>query len=134
LRATTEKEPLDRFWLISLFGIWELMLAKPFAALPTAAYFDEWDRAELLGLSLVASVAVLMHMVTAAIYAFYFRGRLWAALLASWIIHGIFNEIVSVIAPSALVTGLILIILIGALMALWPTGQKIKNEEASPGR
>jgi hypothetical protein len=29
---------------------------------------------------------------------------------------------------------LILIILIGALMALWPTGQKIKNEEAPPGR
>jgi hypothetical protein len=33
-----------------------------------------------------------MHAATAAIYAFCFESRLWAAFITSWLVHTVYNE------------------------------------------
>lgn len=91
LASTLERRSMDRFLLVSLFGIWELTLVKPLWILTSPpiglgdGLVDDIDR--LFAISL----PVLMHAVTASIYAFAFQRRIWCALLASWAIHMAFN-------------------------------------------
>jgi len=90
--STREREQRDKFWLVALFGVWELTLDKPFWGLVIAQSTESWDRASLFGLALATAIPVLMHTVTAAVYAFRFEGRLWAAFMTSWLIHTTYNE------------------------------------------
>jgi len=90
--SSRERRPIDKFWLVTLFGIWELTVDKPFWGLIAAPTVEGWDRLALAGLIYATALPVLLHAVTAAIYAFTFRGRLWAAFIVAWAIHTMFNE------------------------------------------
>ncbi|HEX8365363.1 MAG TPA: hypothetical protein VF603_08780 [Allosphingosinicella sp.] len=95
LASQREQARINRFWLVALFGIWELTVDKPFWGFAVAQSGESWDRLALVGWVYATSLPVLMHIVTAAIYAFAFREkRLWAAFLASWLLHMTFNEAV----------------------------------------
>jgi hypothetical protein len=118
--ARTEPHPRDRFALIALFGIWELMLAKSVNLVTGDRFPSEWGRAEVITLLIAAMVPVLMHVVTAAIYAFRFRGRLWAALVASWAVHTAFNEAADLLGISPLASAAKAIVLAIMLAAIWP--------------
>src|SRR3954454_1785150 len=89
-----EQNRVDRFWLVSLFGIWELTLDKPFWGWVLAQPIANWDRVEVIGLVYATALPVLMHTVTAAIYAFAFEKRVWAAFVTAWTVHWTFNEAV----------------------------------------
>ena len=99
--ATREHNRVDRFWLISLFGIWELILDKPFWGLVLAQPIADWGRVEVIGLVYTTALPVLMHTVTASIYAFALEKRIWAAFIASWVVHWTFNEAVTYFHLSA---------------------------------
>jgi hypothetical protein len=61
-----------------------------------------------------------MHAVTAAIYAFAVKRRLWAAFLGSWIVHAIFNATVDYFndSPAVVITQtVVLIIVLTALVS-----------------
>jgi hypothetical protein len=90
--STREERRNDKFWLIALFGIWELTIDKPFWGLVLAQPGESWDRLALSGILYATALPVLMHLVTAAIYAFTFERRLWAAFVLSWAVHTAFNE------------------------------------------
>jgi len=114
--STRERDRVDKFWLIALFGVWELTIDKPFWGLVLGQSGDSWDRLAMAGFLYGTALPVLMHTVTAAIYAFMFQGRLWAAMIASWIVHTTFNEAVTYfgLSPTAaiietVVLGLVLI-------------------------
>lgn len=92
--STREQNRADRFWLVCLFGIWELTVDKPFWGFVLAQSGESWDRLAIIGLVYATVLPVLMHAVTAAIYAFTFERRLWAAFIASWAVHTAFNEAV----------------------------------------
>jgi hypothetical protein len=119
--STREQEPNNKFWLVSLFGVWELTLDKPFWGLVVAHSAERWDRASLLGLVLATTIPVLMHVVTAAIYAFRFKGRLWAAFISSWVIHTAYNESVDYfgLSPGVQLTQITLLAIL--LTALIPS-------------
>ena len=89
---TQEEKPTDKFWLISLFGIWELIAFKPVWGIAVAQSGESWDRLDIIGLAYATALPVLMHTVTAAIYAFTFQQRLWAAFIGSLAVHISFNE------------------------------------------
>ncbi|MEO1967743.1 MAG: hypothetical protein ABGW87_03385 [Sphingomonadaceae bacterium] len=116
--STFEQNDFNKFWLVSLFGIWELTLYKPFIAL---YYSDQnLDRLAIAGLVYVTALPVLMHAVTAAIYAFEFVRKRWLAFLASWAIHFTFNETVTHIRETpiaaAIETVVLAIILAGIVI------------------
>jgi hypothetical protein len=92
--STREQNRTDRFWLVALFGIWELTLDKPFWGLVLAQPIANWDRVQIIGLVYATALPALMHTVTASIYAFAFARRLWPAFIASWAVHWTFNEAV----------------------------------------
>lgn len=121
--STREREPRNKFWLVSLFGIWELALDKPFWGLVLAQSAESWDRVSLIGFVLATTIPVLMHAVTAAIYAFRFECRLWAAFVTSWVIHTVYNESVDYfgLSPAVQLTQVgILAMLLTALLASQP--------------
>jgi hypothetical protein len=101
--STREQKQLDKFWLVFLFGVWELTVDKPFWGIVIAQSGEVPDHLALAGVLYATALPVLMHAVTAAIYAFMFKGRLWAAFAASWVIHTTFNEAVTYfgISPAA---------------------------------
>jgi hypothetical protein len=90
--STREEKRADKLWLVALFGIWELMIAKPFWGMVLGQTGESWSRLAIGGLLYVTALPVLMHLVTASIYAFTFERRLWAAFVACWLIHTAFNE------------------------------------------
>jgi hypothetical protein len=118
--STREQNRNDRFWLVSLFGIWELTLDKPFWGYFLAQPIANWGRLEVSGLVYATALPVLMHTVTAAIYAFLFERRIWAAFIASCLVHASFNwavEYFDLSATAAVVeTAVLSIILIGILL------------------
>lgn len=116
--STREQNQQDKFWLISLFGVWELALDKPVWGLVLANSGDISDRLSLMGWVLATALPVLMHAVTAAIYAFALERRLWAALLMSWAIHAAFNASVDYFSPTPAVVVIQTAILIVMLVAL----------------
>lgn len=118
--AATEKDPTDRFWLLALFGIWELTLAKPLWALNHFALLEDWSNLQLAGLSAAGFVTVLMHSVTAEIYAFRFARRLPLALIISWALHTAFNESIGLVGVSLMGCLLLLLPLVLLFIALWP--------------
>ena len=115
-----EPDRMNRFWLIMLFGIWELMLAKPLWGLANQELINTWSRVEIFGLMLGGLIAVLMHSVTATIYAFRFQKSIGAAFVASWTLHVLYNEIVDWIGTSPVALGLLAIVLLIVLLAVWP--------------
>lgn len=92
LASTGEQNRRDRFWLVSLFGVWELTVNKPFWGLDIARSGESWSHTSMAAFLYASALPVLMHAVTAAIYAFSFKRRIWAAFAASWAVHFAFNE------------------------------------------
>jgi hypothetical protein len=118
--AKTERGSHNRFWLISLFGIWELMLAKPLWGFRHAAVLDTFSAVGLAGLTAAGVLAVLMHCVTAEIYAFRFKQRIPVALGVCWLFHTAYDEAVGLLGVS-LVSGLVLLLPLALIfVALWP--------------
>jgi hypothetical protein len=118
--STKEQQAKNKFWLVSLFGVWELALDKPILGLVIAQSTESWDRTSLFWLLLAGTVPVLLHAVTAAIYAFCFESRLWAAFITSWLIHTAYNESVNYFEFSpavSLARAAILALLLAAVMA-----------------
>lgn len=117
--SSREQNRIDKFWLVTLFGVWELTVDKPFWGLIVAQSIEGWDRLAIGGLIYATTLPVLTHAVTAAIYAFMFQGRLWAAFIASWTIHVIFNETVDYfgLSPMAVIieTAILVAILVGII-------------------
>lgn len=114
-----EQARINRFWLVALFGIWELTVDKPFWGLVVAQSGESWDRLALIGLVYATTLPVLMHTVTAAIYALAFdEKRLWAAFLASWLLHTTFNEAVDYFGLSPAAAAIETVILGGVLALL----------------
>ena len=110
--STREENRRDKFWLVVLFGIWELALSKPLWGFAVGRDGGAWDRLSMIGFLYATALPVLMHAVTAAIYAFTFERRLWAAFLVSCFVHAVFNAVattspVVVIAETLVLTALL---------------------------
>ncbi len=129
--ASTEQRPTDRFLLVALFGIWELVWVKPLWGLGHFAVLEDWSNLQLAGLTAAGVVTVLMHGVTAEIYAFRFTRRLPLALLVSWILHTTFNESVDMLGVSLVASLVQLVLLILLFGALWPKGIKFSATPSS---
>lgn len=86
-----EKSPRDGFYLVSLFGVWELVVVKPL--LP---YASNWQlpsaTSQVMLLAVISIIPLLMHTITALIYSFYLRKRPWIQYLIGCGIHVCFNE------------------------------------------
>ena len=127
--STREQNRVDRFWLVSLFGIWELILDKPFWGLVLAQPIAHWDRVEIIGLVYATALPVLMHTVTASIYAFAFEKRIWAAFIAAWTIHWTFNEAVDYfdlsVSAAIFETAILGFMLVGILNAKPPMEETV---------
>lgn len=129
--SRSEKSPTNRFWLVALFGIWELMLDKPWWGFRLADQVASWGRLEIIGLVIGTVLPVLVHTVTAAIYAFAFQGRLWAAFLTAWFVHLIFNATVAYFGPSGSAVMMEAVVLAGVLAGLlMKRTRQIANEAA----
>jgi hypothetical protein len=80
-------ENISVFYLICLFGIWELTISKSlmplFSTWPSLS--SDWSIAVFIWL---VSLPIIMHASTAAIYAFYRRGdgnlRYWPCVAIHW--------------------------------------------------
>ena len=118
--ARTERNHMDRFLLVALFGIWELTWVKPLWALSHPGVLENWSNLQLAGLTAAGLVTVLMHTVTAELYAFCFKGHLPTALFASWCLHVIFNGSVGFLGVSFLASLLEFMPLFLLFVALWP--------------
>ena len=121
--AVTEKNRSDCFFLVVLFGVWEFILIKPLLALLNPLVTEGMSTSQLLGITIGSMMAVLMHAVTAEIYAFKFSGKIAPALAMSWLIHTLYDESVNLLGislSSSLVQFLILILL---FVGLWPRKQ-----------
>ncbi len=127
--STREQNRADRFWLVSLFGIWELTLDKPFWGLVLSQPMANWDRVEIVGLVFATALPVLMHTVTAAIYAFALEKRIWAAFVAAWAVHWTFNEAVSYfelsVSAAIFEAAILGLVLVGILKAKAPTAETV---------
>jgi hypothetical protein len=109
--ATSERNRPDRFLLICLFGIWELMIFKPFGGIGFLDSSIAPDRLEILMIVSSAVPPVLMHAVTAAIYAFMFNGRLWIAFVASCCVHLSYNHIIGQFGGSLMASLIAMVVL-----------------------
>lgn len=114
--STREQSRQNKFWLVTLFGIWELTFDKPFWGL-LLAQSGSWDRLSMLGLVCATALPVLMHAATAAIYAYSFERRPWAAFGASWVVHASFNWSVHHFGESAVLAMLQTVVLVIILAA-----------------
>ncbi|HET6943545.1 MAG TPA: hypothetical protein VFH89_15445 [Sphingomicrobium sp.] len=123
--STRERNPIDKFWLVALFGLWELTIDKPFWGFVLARSEQGWDRLALVGFLCATALPVLMHAVTAAIYAFTFERRLWAAFIASWVIHATFNEAASYFGLSLAAAITETAILVAILMAIFSRQRRL---------
>lgn len=90
--AYSENERWNRFWLVVLYGLWELTIDKPLRGLAISEELDAWANCQVLLLILAAILPVLMHGITAAIYAFPKKRYLWASYIFSSTIHFLYNE------------------------------------------
>lgn len=84
--------PIDAALAVSLFGVLELGVAKAFfLAVDESFLLNNTDPLQLTGFSLFAAAPVLLHVVTAMIYAF---SRMSAArkILLCVAIHWCFNQ------------------------------------------
>lgn len=124
IAAATEENRTDRFWLISLFGIWELMLAKPLWGIGHAGLLQDWTLLELVGLAAGAVITILMHAITAKLYAFRLAGNIALALFVSWVVHSTFNLSVDWLGVSLVACMVQLMPLVLIFLALWPNGTK----------
>ena len=84
--ARSQPTGIRTFAFVALFGIWELMLFKPVHF--SSVHALPWTAAIIHSLALPAAA---MHLFTAAIYAFHFRGRAWLQLLVCMTAHAAFN-------------------------------------------
>lgn len=117
--STRERLSYDRFYLVSLFGVWEMIASKPFWGVILARTPDNLTRVDIMLLVSGTALPILMHTITAAIYAFRFRGKLWAAFGTCLILHASWNVIAPRYFASAtaeLCEALVLILLLIAAM------------------
>ena len=120
--ARSEARPYDKFAFAMLFGIFELAIAKPLSPLIAGDLMGEWSRWGLIGLAIGAMLAMMMHSVTAALYAFRFADRKWLGLLTCFAIHAFYNFVVIAFLSVTLVVIAAIIFAI-FLIALLPEGE-----------
>jgi hypothetical protein len=118
--ARTEHRGFDKFALVMLFGIFELLLAKPVGPFFGGELLGEWSRWGLIGATVGGLLALLMHSVTAAIYAYQFPERPFVAMLTCFAVHAIYNLVVLISSANVWVAGVLAILLGTALALLWP--------------
>lgn len=110
----SERSFIRAFALVSTYGVWELFLDKSLLF----AIYDHSAALMVLAHMGVALPAVFLHLITAAIYAFRFRGRPELQLAICLLTHVAFNAAATVSLPLALISlfplGLIALLLIPA--------------------
>jgi len=120
--ARSERLVRDKFALAMLFGIFELMFAKPFLPPGRDAMIGPWTQLDAVDLALRGMLPVLMHTVTAALYAFTFAERPWIGLAVCFPLHFIYNFLVLVFPTIAMVA--LLAIVLAIILALnWPQSE-----------
>lgn len=87
LACRSLRAPLHRFALVCLFGIYELMLSKPFTMEQPFSMHGFFE-------SLGAVPALGVHGLTAVIYAFYFTGAHWRQWTIGVAVHVANNALV----------------------------------------
>jgi hypothetical protein len=125
--SVTEKERSSRFFLVVLFGVWEFALVKPLGALLHPALLDSLDTFELTGLTIRGLIVVLMHTVTAELYAFKFAKNIMIPLCISCVLHIIFDETINSFAYSLLSALIWFVLLLILLCALWPKDASLRS-------
>lgn len=89
--AKSRTVPSETFALVSLFGIYELMLGKPFSMIGAQEWYE----------FLTAVPALVMHLVTASIYAFHFKGNHLLQFMTCFVVHAGFNALVFEISSAS---------------------------------
>lgn len=112
------REPLHRFALVCLFGIYELMLSKPFTMEQPFSMNGFFE-------SLEAVPALFVHGLTAVIYAFYFTGARWRQWMICIVVHATNNALVFFVGPQA--AQIYAAACIVAVIALFPWADKAKR-------
>ncbi len=85
------KNRLEAVCLVSLFGVWEIIITKLISAAVQNYQFNELLERNYLSFSFITLGAFVMHLTTAFIYAV-FREKLWITVLfISFIVHAVFN-------------------------------------------
>ena len=120
--ARSERLVHDKFALAMLFGIFELMFAKPLLPLGSEMFIGPWTQWDVVDLALRGMLPVLMHTVTAALYAFQFAERPWLGLAVCFPLHFIYNFLVLVF-PNIAMVALLAIVLAIVLAINWPQSE-----------
>lgn len=122
--SRSEVRPYDKFAFAMLFGIAELMLSKPLSPLLLGEFMGEWSRWGLVGLVIGGILAMMMHSVTAALYAFKFAEQPWLGLLTCFALHAFYNFVVmvffgvTIVVVAAVIFAVFLIVLFADRQAL----------------
>ena len=110
--AKSRTFPSETFALVSLFGIYELMLGKPFSMIGAQEWYE----------FLTAIPAFAMHLVTASIYAYHFKGNHRLKFATCFVVHAGFNALVfelSSASTSAYYATLFLIFVALTVAVIW---------------
>ena len=125
--SLTENNEYDRFWLICLFGIWELTLAKPVWGITHYNIIENLDKLQLVGLTLGGCVTVLMHSVTAKIYCSRLLRKIGLALIVAWAFHATFDEAVRLFVVSFRELSIVAIVLVAIFIAMPPQVMRLES-------
>ena len=117
--ARREQRALMRFWLVTLFGIWELILSKPIMSLGDRHSMASLERADLLLIASVSLTPVIMHATTAAVYAFRQTNRPWLQLIVCWGIHTAYNFVAILLPYHAWAYAILAAIMALLLFLMW---------------
>lgn len=128
--SRSEPQPYDKFAFAMLFGIGELMLSKPLTPLIAGSMMGEWSRWGLAGYVAGAMLAMLMHSVTAALYAFRFANSPWLGLFTCFAIHAVYNFLVIAFLNVG-VAIVIALVCAALLIALVPDRDHAETAEAA---
>jgi hypothetical protein len=131
--ARSEQRPADKFALAMLFGIFELLLSKPIGPLLGGAFYGEWSRWGYVGITLGGLLALLMHSVTAALYAFRFTRRRWVGLIACFALHTTYNMAMLITMGNVWVVAVAAVMLGISLIVLLPNPDGEAATSGSPG-
>lgn len=103
----SEKRRINAFSIVSIFGVWELLLVKSHYI-----SIDINNLVEYFKEIFITFPALCFHILTGAIYAFRFRGKVVTQMIICFSLHAIFN------AMSLLMSNLLILLSLIPLGAL----------------
>ena len=85
--SRTCKDRDEAFALVGLFGIWEIVISKAPLTIWRSAEFSNFVMDNIFVILIMTASVALMHFATAAIYAYFLKGKLIIQFLVCFIIH-----------------------------------------------